>query len=378
MVRMPRMKRPTSTRSARAALAVGTLALAAVGLASVGCDHGKKPESPSASNFVQGDPCPVSFVGTWVDTNGKEAGQLEVGSNSVTWASLLDGQRVAVPCKADGTRDNNAKGSAGLSKKDGSLVIVADAPDRDSSRISFYALKISKVNDSALLLKGVELSRAILGDSTLREDDRHEHSLVKPVSATTGQEQKPDTAAVPMKEGSREVAVGAFTVAVPSEWRYFTPYETTALRQQFTAQAEQIYQQYTTGGKFPAQSLEIAALHITGNDGALILTCFRIPPQPALFTALREQAKDKAQWGIQHGYIRKYLGLVPLEDDNISGFYVTTIGKGGNVEVTGGLEHKRLKNTLIQISLLCPEAWDQNRATTSLTALIRSLVLAAR
>jgi hypothetical protein len=186
-----------------------------------------------------------------------------------------------------------------------------------------------------------------------------------------------ETSARVVASSTTDVTVGPFTVKVPTEWVGFSPGDAATLREQYLEQSKQIYQKFS-GGEDPAQSVDAAAFHIAGADGAFIVVAFSIPPQSDIINLLKSQAKEKADWGVQQGYIRKYLGLVPVNDDHFSGFYIKTIGKDGNVEVSGGLEHKKLKNTLIQLTLLCPQTWDQGKATNTLTAVLKSLALTAK
>lgn len=172
------------------------------------------------------------------------------------------------------------------------------------------------------------------------------------------------------------VTVGAFTVKVPVEWNSFSSSESESLQQQYMDQSKQIYEQYS-GTDNPSNSVNIAGFHIS-NDGAFIIVTFTIPPHKNLINVLKSQAKEKADWGIQQGYIQKYLGLVPINDHNLNGFYIKTIGKSGNVEVSGGLEYKKLKNTLIQLTLLCPKDWNQDKATETLIPILNSVALSAK
>jgi hypothetical protein len=198
-------------------------------------------------------------------------------------------------------------------------------------------------------------------------------------TANSGQDNKPSASAEKLATvapaGPRDVKVGAFTVKVPTEWSSFSPGDAAALQQQFQAQSEQIYRQYA-GKDDPTRSVDIAAFHLAGEDGSFIVVSLTIPPQGNLMDVLKNEAKDKMDWGVQQGYIRKYLGLVPIDNEQFSGFYVRNIGKDGDYEVSGGLEHKKLKNTLIQLTLLCPQSWDQDKADKTLQSLLSSLTLA--
>lgn len=176
---------------------------------------------------------------------------------------------------------------------------------------------------------------------------------------------------------AQDVTVGPFTVKVPSDWRSFSASEADPLRRQYMAQSEEIYRQYS-GAPNPAKSVSIAAFHIEGNAGVFAIISFTIPPQSDLINLLKSQAEEKMKWGIQQRYIQKYLGLVPLDDNQLTGFWVKCIGTSGEVQISGGLEHKELKNTLVQLTLLCPKAWDELKATNSLISVLESVKLKER
>jgi hypothetical protein len=176
---------------------------------------------------------------------------------------------------------------------------------------------------------------------------------------------------------ARDVTVGPFTFRVPSDWRSFSASESDQLRRQYMAQSEEIYRQYS-GAPNPAKSVDIAAFHIAGDAGTFAIVSFTIPPQSDLVNLLKNQAEEKAKWGIQQGYIQKYLGLVPLDDKQFCGFYIKCIGTSGEVQISGGLEHKKLKGALVQLTLLCPKTWDELKATNTLTSVLESVKLRER
>lgn len=193
--------------------------------------------------------------------------------------------------------------------------------------------------------------------------------LASPLFAQTAKTNTP--------KDTRDVTVGAFTAKVPSDWRSFSASESNQLRHQYMMQSEEIYRQYS-GAPDAAKSVDISAFHIGGDTGTLVIVSFTIPPQSDLVNLLKNQAEDKAKWGIQQGYIQKYLGLVPIDNKQLSGFYVKCIGTNGEMQISGGLEHKKLKNTLIQLTLLCPKGWDEVKATNALISVIKSVNLRKR
>ena len=159
-----------------------------------------------------------------------------------------------------------------------------------------------------------------------------------------------------------------------SKWKDFSPSEVAIFRRQYIDQSSQIYRQFT-GSDNPAKYVYIAVFHLLDGAGSFVIAAFTVPAQSDLVALLKSQARDKADYGIREGYIRKFLGLVPIDTHEFSGFYIKMIGKDGEVVVSGGLEHKRLKNTIIQLSLFCPSAWDEGKATNTLSALIESVKL---
>jgi hypothetical protein len=173
---------------------------------------------------------------------------------------------------------------------------------------------------------------------------------------------------------ARSVTVGSFAVKVPAEWNSFSADEAAALRQEFTAQSEEIYRQFS-GADDPTKTVDVAAFHIAGGAGSFVVVSFTVPKTSDLIPLLKSQVADKMAWGVREGYIREYLGLVTVDDENFSGFYTKVVGTGGGLELSGGLEHKKLASTIIQLTLLCPQDWDEAKATTTLSSILDSVVL---
>lgn len=170
-----------------------------------------------------------------------------------------------------------------------------------------------------------------------------------------------------------DVALGAFIVKVPSDWDSFGRSEISSLQQQYQEQSNQINQLYSKEVD-SSQFVDLAAFHILNDKGTFAIVSFSVPKQSDLITLLKSQIADKMEWGVREGYIKKYLGLTPIDDEHFSGFYTKSIGKSGNIEISGGMEHKNLKNTIIQLTLLCPGNWDDAIATDTMTKLLKSIV----
>jgi hypothetical protein len=162
---------------------------------------------------------------------------------------------------------------------------------------------------------------------------------------------------------------------VPTEWSSFAPSEAEALHSQYVEQSKQIYQQYSGASENPYGSVGVAGFHILNDAGAFLIITFTVPPQSDLINLLKNQIGEKMDFGVRQGYIRRYLGLTSVDDAELSGFYTKAIGSTGDIEVSGGLEDKKLKNTVIQLTLLAPNGWDDAKATKCLSAILKSVVL---
>jgi len=210
---------------------------------------------------------------------------------------------------------------------------------------------------------------------TVRSSENH-------TAVTTPKAQRDDqvpTPAMLSKVGMLEVdlkgaPVGDFMVKVPKKWTNFGAKESADLRRQYMVQSEEIYRQFS-GSDDSSKTVDISAFHISGNAGSFVLVSFTVPPQSKLVDLLKSQVADKMAWGVREGYIREYLGLVPVDNERLSGFYTKAIGNSGAVEVSGALEHENLKNTIIQLTLISPKNWDEGRATKALSTILESVKL---
>ncbi|HEY1930811.1 MAG TPA: hypothetical protein VGG99_02265 [Acetobacteraceae bacterium] len=175
----------------------------------------------------------------------------------------------------------------------------------------------------------------------------------------------------------RMVQSGAFGANIPGAWEPFSTSEITQLRDQFTQQSAEIYRRYA-GSEDPTSTFGILAYHIEGASGTFIMATLDVPAQSNYVSELRDQASAKADWGIKNGYIQKYLGLTPIATDKFSGFYVTMVGNDGTVQISGGIQPKVAKSTMIELTLLCPQGWDASKAASVLSAIISSVTLAQK
>jgi hypothetical protein len=173
---------------------------------------------------------------------------------------------------------------------------------------------------------------------------------------------------------TKTVNVGSFSVNVPTDWKKFTAQESIIFERQYRQQSREIYKHFS-GGDDPSSSVHVKAYHTPGNNGSFVIVSMSLPAQAELMPMLKKQIEPKMKYGIQQGFIKKYLGMVSIDRAPLTGFYTMVIGKSGNVEVLGGIEHSSKKNTIVQLTLLAPNEWKEDIAVAALEKLLVSVQL---
>ncbi|MFH0990055.1 MAG: hypothetical protein V1799_08575 [bacterium] len=168
---------------------------------------------------------------------------------------------------------------------------------------------------------------------------------------------------------ARGVTLGSFILKVPSDWQDFPTIVTDALRDRYNLQIEVLCRtNYDTLSLSKVE--DIVAFHIKDYEGSFSIVYFKITPGSKLLNLLRNQAKERAKFD-NHRSDFKYSDPVPINDERFLGFYTISRGSLDRVEISGSLEHKKLKNTLIQFTLRCPRSWDEYRASTTFSSIIQ-------
>ena len=173
---------------------------------------------------------------------------------------------------------------------------------------------------------------------------------------------------------TQSVTVGGFSIEVPSDWKRFTAQESATFDRQYRQQSREVYQHFA-GADDPSSKVAVAAYHTPGKNGYFVIVSMSLPPQANLMPMLKQQIEPKMQYGIQQGFIKKYLGMVSVDKEPLTGFYTKAIGRSGNIAVSGGLEHSKKKNTIVQLTLLAPDEWKEDAAVKALEKLLASVKL---
>jgi hypothetical protein len=160
--------------------------------------------------------------------------------------------------------------------------------------------------------------------------------------------------------GTKDVVTGAFTFKVPSDWPFYPPKETSEFRKEFVGEGSRIYRQFS-GSDDPTNLIDLKALHIPDKGGSFVAASFSVPLGQNAISLLMSQAKDKARWGVQNGYVKQYLGLFPVDDRRLSGFYVKMISSDDHLTISGGIALKESPNTLLQLTLTSQAVWHSGK-----------------
>lgn len=175
-------------------------------------------------------------------------------------------------------------------------------------------------------------------------------------------------------QATEHVNVGSFLIYVPIEWKIFSDQDVATFERQYRLQSSDIYQHFA-GRDDPSKSVHVAAYHTPGKNGSFVIVSMSLPAQADLIPMLIQQIEQKMQYGIQQGFIKKYLGMASIDRPPLSGFYTKAIGMRGNVEVSGGLEHSNKRNTIIQLTLLAPNDWNEETAVSVMEKVLASVIL---
>ena len=131
------------------------------------------------------------------------------------------------------------------------------------------------------------------------------------------------------------------------------------MTQQIQVQGKQIYEKYNHGASYPASKVDLVAYQDA--DGSFFLgVVWAIPPQAALMDDLKREVPQKAQWGIQQGYIRRASPVQSIARDGFDGFCFHMENSKGTHDYVGGLTHFSRKGEVIQISMLGVKEGDSN------------------
>jgi len=173
-------------------------------------------------------------------------------------------------------------------------------------------------------------------------------------SAQTTLEQPKSHPVIP-KGLTQDIDIGIYTLKVPIEWKRWPDNEFAPIRKSVEAKMREIYQQYNNA-TMPVSDVAVAALRSPDKQINLILMSMQMPYKEGLFSQLREEAADKAKWGIQQGFIAHASTIMQINKPDFEGFYITVSQADNSLTGSAGMMHKNHQGQMLNIQLMASTA----------------------
>lgn len=174
--------------------------------------------------------------------------------------------------------------------------------------------------------------------------------------------------------GYKEVQVGVFQISIPIDWKNFNETEIKIFEEQYSIQSEEIYRQYS-GSPDPTNSIDVVGYHIESSSSSLIVTSFYVPDESDIIKTLLSEVEDKMEWGLDQGYIKKYLGTETITNKFFNGFYTRVIDPDGAIILSGGGTCDNNEDIIIQVTLISPTSWDISESEKIFNKIISSITV---
>lgn len=185
---------------------------------------------------------------------------------------------------------------------------------------------------------------------------------------TTSNRVQPDNKAA--GDGLQTITFGAFTAELPSTWSTLGHDDMATLSEQFQAQSKEIYQRYNHGVADQSRKIDIAA-YSTPEGATFVGLVLVVPPGADLMGDLKQEAGQKAKWGIEQGFIKWASEVHPVAQGGFDGFFIEVVNARGTHDFTGGLVHSSRKAEVSSIMLLGTQGGDAIQVFENVLASVR-------
>ncbi|MFH0783665.1 MAG: hypothetical protein V2B20_17160 [Pseudomonadota bacterium] len=134
---------------------------------------------------------------------------------------------------------------------------------------------------------------------------------------------KQNASSVPAKSAdTTQLAVGKFTIAIPRSWQVSTGGEAEQLKAQVKQGMDQMISQYRAESGQDSRTLGIQdfkAARIGNGSGWCVIHAMRIPPVTDYYERMKEDTRQKIEWGMQRGIFEKVLenGVVTIGESKV-------------------------------------------------------------
>jgi hypothetical protein len=205
-------------------------------------------------------------------------------------------------------------------------------------------------------------------------------------SRSTGQIEKTpgNVAVVPVtqntsetgRSATRKIDLESVRFDVPKDWEDWPAAQQGALLKSYESSVHEIYRRYNQTA-LPANIVTLKALKSPNGQLNLIVVLMQLPHTDGLFAQLRDEAADKAKWGIQQGFITHASRTSPIDKLGFEGFYLTVSQADQSCVALAGLMHNQHLGQMLNLQLMASKDshWTEAQAEKHLAEIVESLTI---
>jgi ankyrin repeat protein len=153
------------------------------------------------------------------------------------------------------------------------------------------------------------------------------------------------------QSGSDSIEIAIFKLSVPKGWTSWPARDLDSLRESYESNVPAIYQRYNQA-TLPANIATVQAFKSPDGQRSLVVILMQLPPIDGLFDQLRNEAADKAKWGIQQGYITHASKPTTIKKVGFDGFVLTVSQSDQSCTSLAGLMHDHHPGQMLSLQLM--------------------------
>jgi hypothetical protein len=147
-----------------------------------------------------------------------------------------------------------------------------------------------------------------------------------------------NSSAVPRTPDTTKLVVGTFTMEVPGSWHVSTGEEAEQLKAEIKGGVDQMISQYRAETGQEPRWLGIQdfkALRLGNASGWCIIHVMRIPPVKDYYERMKEDTRQKLEWGLQRGVFEKVIenGVATIGQSSVMKSILQMKGGGRMIQI---------------------------------------------
>jgi hypothetical protein len=161
-----------------------------------------------------------------------------------------------------------------------------------------------------------------------------------PVALLHAETDKPlaNSPALPKPADTTQLAVGTFTIEIPRSWQVSTGEEAEQLKAEIRRGIDQMINQYSAETGQEPRLLGIQdfkAVRLSNASGWCIIHVVRIPPVSDYYERMKEDTRQKLEWGMQRGVFEKVIenGVATIGQSSVMKSILQMKGGGRMIQI---------------------------------------------